>query len=39
MVMKANGGKRLQLGQFDTGPSKAYVVDGSIAVSDDRARW
>jgi len=37
MVMKAQGGKRYRLGEFDGAPPRAFQSEGAIAVSDDPA--
>lgn len=37
MVMKANGGKRYQLGQWGTEPTRAFVDENTLTVSDDPA--
>lgn len=37
MVMKVNGGRRYQLGQWTTDPAAAFNPDGALAVSDDPA--
>ena len=37
MVMKAQGGKRFKLGEFDQAPPRAFQPEGAIAVSDDPA--
>ncbi len=34
MVMKSNGGKRYQLGQWPTTPPRVFDLNGAIAVSD-----
>ena len=37
MIMKANGGKRYQLGQWTTDPSNGFNPANAIAISDDPA--
>ena len=37
MIMKTNGGKRYKLGQWTQDPSRAFDMNGAIAISDDPA--
>jgi hypothetical protein len=37
MIMKTDGGKRYQIGQWSTGPTLAFNPQGAIAISDDPA--